>query len=214
MKIDQALLQLAVVFLPGIVWAALEQKYVLRGKPVAIWFALKVFVFGMLSYAALLATYLIAARNSPLLNPGNDRLEFLQRVTVTDVVLATLVSLPLALAWLYISNHRLITRFLQAIGATNMYGDEDVWDYLFNSRNRFIVEYVHVRDFEKELVYSGWVELFSETDRVRELYLRDVEVAGFDGTFLYQMPSVYMARTPEDVTIEFPRQRATGGPNA
>ncbi len=56
----------------------------------------------------------------------------------------------------------------------------------------------------KKIVYSGWVSVFSETDRLRELVLKDSEVYDFDGNFLYQIPYVYLSRKPDDMHLEFP----------
>lgn len=58
------------------------------------------------------------------------------------------------------------------IKATKTYGDEDVWDFTFNSSDA-AVEYVHFRDFANRIVYAGGVREFSETDKLRELVLRD-----------------------------------------
>jgi hypothetical protein len=102
----------------------------------------------------------------------------------------------------------LLTRFLQLIGATKKYGDEDVWDFTFNSRDT-AVEYVHVRDFANQCVYAGWVNTFSETDRLRELVLLDVIVYDFDGQELYRVPRLYLARAPDSIHIEFPYDPST-----
>jgi hypothetical protein len=96
------------------------------------------------------------------------------------------------------------------IGATKRYGDEDVWDYTFNAHASIAsVEYIHFRDFEKELIYGGWVATFSETEKLRELVLQDVEVYNFDGQALYSVPMLYLARAPENLHIEFPYRKPT-----
>ena len=97
----------------------------------------------------------------------------------------------------------MLTRFLQSIRATKKYGDEDVWDYTFNSELT-AVQYVHVRDLEHEFVFAGWVNAFSETEKTRELLLRDVVVSNFDGKELYTVPHLYLSRPVDDVLIEFP----------
>jgi hypothetical protein len=63
---------------------------------------------------------------------------------------------------------------------------------------------MNFRDFENKIVYSGWVISYSETEKLRELVLRDVEIFDFDGQFLFGMPMVYLARSPENIHIEFP----------
>jgi hypothetical protein len=111
--------------------------------------------------------------------------------------------LILAILWLYGATYKIGTRFLQKIGATKTFGDEDVWDFTFNS-SVAAVEYVHFRDFANQIVYAGWVREYSETDKLRELVLRDAEIYDFDGNKLFETPLVYFARNPENIHIEFP----------
>jgi hypothetical protein len=108
--------------------------------------------------------------------------------------------------FLFSAHH--LTQFLQRIGATKRYGDEDVWDLTFNS-GKAEVEYVHVREFDKKLTYAGWVEAFSETEKLRELRLRDVIVYDFEGNILFETPRVYLARRMDNIDIEFPYRSGT-----
>ena len=55
-------------------------------------------------------------------------------------------------------------------------------------------------------MYAGWVNTFSETDRVRELVLLEVIVYDFEGQELYRTPRLYLARPPDAIHIEFPYQ--------
>jgi hypothetical protein len=105
--------------------------------------------------------------------------------------------------WLYTNTYKLVTRFLQWIKATKRYGDEDVWVYTFNS-GRPEVEYIHLRDYEKKITYAGWVEAFSETEKQREVRLRDVIVYDFAGNTLFDTPRMYLARKMDNIDIEFP----------
>jgi hypothetical protein len=74
---------------------------------------------------------------------------------------------------------------------------------MFNS-GRPEVEYVHLRDFEKKLAYAGWVEVWSESEKTREIVLRDVAVSDFEGNELFRTPRVYLARKADNIDIEFP----------
>ncbi|MAO90795.1 MAG: hypothetical protein CMM78_01295 [Rhodospirillaceae bacterium] len=206
MQIDQGLLQIALIFIPGLLWASIEKKYASKGMLSITWFVMRTFLFGVLSYAILIAIFLMFGIQSDLVTSSATQSDVIPNVHLQDAILATVVSFPSSILWLYIQNYKILTKLLQAIGATKTFGEEDLWDYIFNSANKGVVEYVHVRDFDKELVYSGWVMLFSETDKLRELHLKNVEVSDFSGNTLYEMPWVYLAREPYDVTIEFPRR--------
>jgi hypothetical protein len=128
---------------------------------------------------------------------------FLDASAFVEIFFASLVALACSIIWLYITTFRVIARFLHLIGATKRYGDEDVWDFMFNSQ-RGEIEYLHLRDFEKKLTYAGWVESFSESEKQRELVLRDVIVYDFEGNTIFETARVYLARSADDIDIEFP----------
>ena len=120
-----------------------------------------------------------------------------------------MVSILCATLWLYASTYKLPTQLLQRLKATKRYGDEDVWDYTFNS-GRAEVEYVHVRDFDKKIAHAGWVEAFSESGKQRELRLRDVLVYDFEGKVLFETRRVYLARKADNIDVEFPYREPEG----
>lgn len=88
-----------------------------------------------------------------------------------------------------------------------MHGKGDIWDFVF-SRSDPAVEYVHVRDLDRDIVYAGWVRAYSDTGRLRELLLTGAVVYGKNGEEV-GVPLLYLARPRSDVHIEFP---AHGGP--
>ena len=206
MKIDLLILQLAIIFLPGIIWASLDAGYAAKIKPSEGQFLLRTFLFGITTYAFEFLVFTAIRRPFHMAELTDASSH---EVVGRDVMLEVLCALPiaslLAIAWLYAARYKILPNFLQFIRATKKYGDEDVWDYIFNSTDEE-VEYVHVRDFEQRCVYAGWVNTFSETDRVRELVLLKVIVYDFESQELYRTPRLYLARPPDAIHIEFPYQ--------
>lgn len=204
MKVDLLILQLAIIFLPGIIWARLDTSYAAKIKPSETQFLLRTFLFGITTYAVEFLIFAAIGRPFRMadLTDAATR-EIVSWEILLEVLWALLIGIVLSIIWLYAARYKLLTRFLQRIGATKKYGDEDVWDYTFNSKDA-AVEYVHFRDFENECVYAGWVNTFSETDRLRELVLLDVVVFNFEGEELYRTPRLYLARPPDAIHIEFP----------
>jgi hypothetical protein len=100
-------------------------------------------------------------------------------------------------------NEKLITNILIKYDITNKYGNEDIWDFTFNSRRKD-VEFIYVRDFEKELVYAGKVISFSQSEKLREIVLKEVKIYNFSSEEIYAIPKIYLARKSDDITIEFP----------
>ena len=210
MKIDLLLVQAAILFLPGIIWARLDAKYAMKTKPSEAELALRAIVFGLVSYAVTFALYEAAGRQFLMvdLEAAQTRAVVTRDVAI-EIGWAVLVGFILALIWIYAATYKWLTRFLQWMGATKTYGDEDVWDFTFNARIP-AVEYINPRDFDKKLIYSGWVRTFSESSQLRELVLRDAKLFDFDGRTVLETPLLYIARKPENIDIEFPyRQEAS-----
>ena len=81
------------------------------------------------------------------------------------------------------------------------YGNEDVWEYLLDTKIKG--KWVDIRDLENKIIYSGCIHFFSETEKIRELYLLNVIVYDFEGNELYRVPQMYMSRPSETVITEF-----------
>jgi Family of unknown function (DUF6338) len=206
MKIDVVIIQIAIIFLPGLIWAGLDSRYALKSKSSEFQYTLRAFLFGLASYTVTFGIYALLGWPFNLADlSGAAATGIFTPAIFREVASAVVVGLVLAILWLYASSYKLVTRFLQKIKATKTYGDEDVWDYTFNS-SKAAVEYVHFRDFANKIVYAGWVEEFSETEKLRELVLRGAKIYDFDGNFMFDTPLVYLARDPENVHIEFPYQ--------
>jgi hypothetical protein len=204
---------LALIFLPGIIWARLDARYARQEKPSQFEFVVNIFVFGLIAYLVTYLVYLIpcvsaaASFDLTTINLNDDAVaESIQRTVVDDILVATAMSLLLAPAWLRVQRGKWVVRFLQKIGATKRYGDEDVWDFLLSSddpRSR----YVNVRDEQTGQTFAGYVDIFSEAKGLRELVLSQVE--GFDtltGKPTIQVTRMYLARDPKGITLEFPAQ--------
>lgn len=208
-------LTLALIFLPGIIWARLDARYARQAKPSQFELVVNVFVFGLVAYLATYLVYLIpqvsavASFNLTTIALDEEAVaQSLRRSVVDDILVATAISLLLAPAWLAIQRYKLVVRGLQRIGATKRYGDEDVWDFLLGS-NDPRSHYVNLRDEQTGQTFSGYVDMFSEAPGLRELVLSQVE--GFDtltGEPTTKVTRMYIARDPKGMTLEFPADDA------
>jgi uncharacterized membrane protein len=202
-------LRLALLFLPGIVAALLVEKLV----PTRDWstarLALYSLVLGLvcyLTYALLKAGVLCQwppsvdlfkslAASAPL-----DLQEIILTTTISPLV-GLLVSLSLTGHW--------INRFAQSINVSDKFGDLDVWARVFNSPD---ILWITVRDFERDLVYDGWVQAFSDTYDANELFIRDVKVFQSSTSLpLYELDGVYIARSKDTLTIEIRKNAVPNG---
>jgi Family of unknown function (DUF6338) len=209
--VDIFFFQLVIIFIPGIIWERVDTQYG-RERSKEQWDVIRrSFIFGLFSYVILFAVLWFLSLfqgdiGFRLFQIKKDE-SFLDADALKEVFFASLVAVICSVLWLYITNYKLLTWVLQKIHATKRYGDEDVWEFMFNS-SRAEAEYVHLRDFEKKITYAGWVETFSETEKQRELILRDVVVHAFEGNVLFESPRIYLARKADDIDIEFPYRGA------
>jgi hypothetical protein len=206
MELNAIILQIGVIFLPGLVWASLASRYAAKRQISEFQYLLQVFIFGTISYIITFASFHLFGKQFALADINEAvKNNTLTAATMEEVGIATVAGLILGIVWLYIKNHKVDTWFLHKIRATGEIGEDDIWNFTFNSPIAQ-VEYCHFRDFENKLVYAGWVSQFSEKETLRELVLRNVEVYDLGGNLLYTMPLVYLARKPDSIHIEFPHE--------
>jgi hypothetical protein len=176
----------------------IHSRYGFKGEKTQFDLILNAFIFGVLSYAFLYIVYRYQGWDLKLFELESDSKKLIQPDVFPEIMEAMLIAVIAGVLGLYMENHKLFTRFVQKIGATKTFGDEDVWDFVFNSRSR-AVNFVHFRDFEQRVTYAGFVEIFSETGRLREMVLREVIVYDFRGTEMYRVPRLYLAKDPVNV---------------
>lgn len=203
MNVSTLFFELALIFIPGFIWMKIHRRYGFKGEATQFDLILNAFIFGVISYGVLYSIYRYNGWSLKLFDLDPDSKRLLQPEILPEILFAVIISTIGGVLSLYVENHKLFTRFVQTIRATKTYGDEDVWDFVFNSSSR-AVEFVHLRDFEQRVTYAGFVEVFSESGQLREIVLRDVIVYDFEQNEMYRVPRLYLAKSRENIHIEFP----------
>lgn len=203
---DFALAQLALVFMPGIIWANIDAKYGAGLKPQQTTFIIRAFLFGMATYSALYLIYLMCGKPFGISNvpEPTKMLDFEQ--ARDEIAWSIPLAFLLSIIWLWVVRYRLLMKLLHRIGASRRYGDEDVWSYTLNS-NEPNVEYIHLRDLENGYVFSGWVNTYSESEEFREVLLSDVIVYDNEGVEVSKSPLLYLSRPKNNIWVEFPYRK-------
>ena len=205
MGIDIVLVQLAIVFLPGLIWAQIDARYAAKEKRGQIEFFIRSFLFGISTYAITYVGYWLFGQSFSGLDVAPARL--VPDSFVDEIIAASIVALVLAIIWLYSATYKWLHRLLRWIRATKRYGDEDVWDYAFNSGEKE-VKFAYVRDFDRGITYAGWVRAFSDSGKPREILLEDVTMYHKDGESSVSVFWLYLGRYGQDIHIEFPYRRS------
>ena len=204
--IDIILVQLAIIFLPGLIWAQIDARYAAKESPGQAEFLIRAFLFGMSTYAITYAGYRVLGQSfSDFSIDGESSTRLLRGEFVDEIIASATLSFVLAVFWIYLANYKLLNKLLFLMKATSKYGHEDVWDFTFASSGEE-VEYVHVRDFRRGIIYAGWVHVFSETGKLRELLLKDVIIYDGEGRQTGTVPLLYIAKDGSDIHIEFPHR--------
>ena len=209
LNVSSLFVELALIFLPGFVWLKIYMRFGAKGETPQFDMILNSFLFGVTSYLILYGIYTYRGATLAILALDTNSTKIIDPKIFKEILYAIGVAIIASILTLYAENYKVFTWFVQTIGATKRFGDEDVWDFVFNSSSKS-VNYVFVRDFEQRVVYAGYVDLFSETGQLRELVLSTVTVYDFESVEMYQMPRVYLARERERIHIEFPEMPREG----
>jgi hypothetical protein len=208
---DFALAQLALVFMPGMIWANIDAKFGAGLKPQQTTLLIRAFIFGMATYSTLFVVYLCLGLSFGYQSLGSDTTGVNIIELKDEIAWSIPLSFVLSVIWLWVVRYRLLMKLLHKVGATRRYGDEDVWSYTLNS-DQAHVEYVHLRDLENGFIFAGWVNTYSESEDYRELLLRSVIVYDEGGKEISSAPLLYLSRPKNNIWLEFP-YRAEGDKN-
>jgi hypothetical protein len=119
-----------------------------------------------------------------------------------EIFFATLISIPMGFLVSLFINKRVLHKLAKKIKVSNKPGEIDIWSHIMNQK---ITPWVVVRDIENDLMYEGWVQLFSDSTERDELFLRDVKVfTNKSAQELYDVPALYLPKNRQNLTIEFP----------
>ena len=204
--------QMAVVFIPGLTWLSIVDKLTTgTSKRPSLATVLRAFAFGIISYFIWFLARGIYVRIGwgawpPLPDDikGAPGIAYLGALRARDVVWTTSLSPLLAIAWSFAANRKYFLRLMKWLNVTRKFGDETVWEYTLNMGTA-AVEYVNVRDFERKVVYSGFVRAFSEGGEQRELLLDRAIVYDLEtGTEFFRAPLLYLSRELAGLHVEYP----------
>lgn len=212
MEFTEFALRLMLVFFPGIIcFYIVEALTVHRERPTHEVF-LRCFVYGIVCY--LVYGFLLVPLNIPWVEhattidfPNEVSIEsFLSdskaRLDIGEISWVSGVAVVVGLVFSFAIAHKWPNDFGQRSGISLKFGDANVWSRTFNSKE---TQWATVRDIERELMFSGYVEAFSDVEDVAELLLGQVEVYNEKtGAKLYEADHLYLSRRKEDLTVEIP----------
>lgn len=203
MGLSSSVIRIVILVLPGIISALLYWR--LRGRSGRKDWEdfLEIGVFSLLIYLVYSAgTGFLAYLGFPAYPPKalealtNDSLP----IPWSEIPEASLIGVALAVVAAYADKYNSINWLGRRIKASNRLNDKDIWETFFHHPK---IGWVYVTDHKADRLYFGWVQHYSDTEKARELVLKDVKVYCGDD-LLYETPLLYCCRDNHDLTIEFP----------
>ncbi|MEI6056861.1 MAG: DUF6338 family protein [Lentisphaerota bacterium] len=205
MNLSDFTIRILLLFLPGIICSIFVDKFTTHKKKTPFYFVIVSFTYGFVSYFS----YWLLLKLLSLVFSINSRLYFTSSlldnsmpISFGEIVWVCITAAVLSYVISFIINRSFHYKIARILSVTNKFAETDVWEFTFNSKD--LDEWVTVRDHKYNLIYQGWVNAFSQSSNKPELLLRDVSVYSNEtGKPLYQIGCMYIARSREDLTIEF-----------
>ena len=204
MEVNNFTVRMMLLGLPGIIAYFVSDKIVIRRWRDVLPTVLTIFAYAVLSYILLaLVTYVAGDKHD---NGVFAEVFGSQAIGFRTILGGIVCGLVLALASGYAFRFSILNRAAKAMGATKRFGDTDVWHYFNNSpMDEKNDGYLYVRDHKRDLIYYGYISLYSDSGEERELVLTDVSVyENGTGEYCYSVQHMYLSRTRDDLTIEVP----------
>jgi hypothetical protein len=207
MNIDFYIVRLAILLIPGI--AGYKLYKIARvsgwtGKLINRWeHLLYILLYSIVSYITLYNIQKIISvftgREFKNLNLYT-MIDGTMSIDYNELAFALIISLFIGLLAAVNYNKKWMYKLLNKINITNHYGDEDIWSLVLNDCN---VRWVFVRDHKLALVYKGYIQRFSESHEMREIYLTDVDVYDYEKEdSIYSVEAMYICRDDSEISIE------------
>ena len=129
MEISEVTVRILLIFFPGIICAMMLDALTVHSERKPWFFALTCFVLGLACYILTFGIWQLAAPSHATIVESLVKVRAEQgaeALGVAEIVVASLLSVPLALGLAYVSNHNVLHRMAQKAGVTKRFGDLDV----------------------------------------------------------------------------------------
>lgn len=206
---NQLVVTLIVILLPGIIANVICDKIVVHSKWTAFKFSLYALVLGVFSYALLQTIFYAidiccAGTTKGIewthLKVWDVSTNGKTKIPALEVVFASILSLPVSFFAALLINRKVFFIIGAWFKVTSKYGDENLFSYYLNAKE---IDWIYVRDFENQLTYQGRVVSYSENEQMQEVVLSDVTVFRYsDSAELYSLPTIYLSKQVGQFAIE------------
>lgn len=210
--------KLLFLFLPGIIYCLLYERWNLCPRKEFNMFIIHSFVWGVASYTLYYGIIKVFKINQELFFI-NDILNIEEKsIHYNEIIWACFIAFILVYVASHWKNHHIskkifkkdtymqkienISALFKKMVPTYVDNSLGVWDSVFANMYKHNSGWVKVHNISEKIVYYGYVEKYSDTVENNELYLVDVEVQDLKGKKLKNIPGLYISQRKEDIIIE------------
>lgn len=206
---NQFVVSLVVILIPGIIAAVIYDKITVHSKWNSFKFGLYALILGLATYVCLqliiytwdiIRSYFSNDSAWSHLHVWNSTISQTHKISAKEVVCATLLSLPVAFFASFLINYKIFNKIAKCLKVSTKFGEENLYSYYLNAKE---IDWVYVRDIENDLTYQGRIESYAENDHMQELVMYDVTVFRYkDSIELYSIPTIYLTKVMGKFIIE------------
>lgn len=206
-------IKLLFLFLPGIIYRLLYERWLVRPKREFNYFIIYSFIAGVTFYSIYWGIIKVFFKSNKdiffiedLLNINNVSLHY------KEILYTILISVIAAYIISWWKNHCVSKKILKVLPFIEKIIDKfkpskveqtiGVWDCVFDGLDDN-ESWIVVHDRKEKIKYYGWLEKYSENVKENELFLTDVQVLNDDDSVIKKIPAVYIAQKNDDIVIEF-----------
>lgn len=211
MSVNFDMMQLGLLFLPGLFARIILGKFLFYRQKTAFDFIVSSFFLGILSYCLVFIVrclvHVVCFRCLPSLVDVPFVISSVKNNSTIDlyeVLYATIASVVVVIIIAYVETNKMVHRVGCFLKLTNRVAEPDIWGYALDSNALNTTEWATIRNKKINVMYQGRVLAFSDSFREAEILLSDVSVyKNTEGEFLYSVDMLYLTLEPSDIEIEF-----------
>jgi hypothetical protein len=194
MEISELTLKIILIFIPGAIASLILDQLTIHKDWSSFTFVIHSIILGLITYLFIQLFYLV-----PFINPTGKVLKFWQSINDTksipfiEILYASIFSVFLGFGITFIVQRKWLFKIARWSRISFKYGDECLYYYFLNAKD---LKEVYVRDYDQNLTYHGFIQVFSESDYERELVLTNVDVYRLsDSHHLYNTDAIFISKS-------------------
>lgn len=174
MNLGDLAFRLVLLLFPGIFATLLYKKLIIRKKWDSIDIGLYTLLFGIISYLLLQLVFLLLGQGELSIW---RRLQDDEALPYSEILFSTLMAVFVGLFAVFVHNKSLINKFANRLAISDKYSDNNL---IYSFFEKSEIQQININLPDLNLIYCGYLYLFSEDENIKEIVLKDVIVYEYE----------------------------------